>query len=207
MIRKQIALGIVSLACLVFAWPAMAGTAKTPKILHGMVKNKKMEWQISILKKPGSSSSIESHPLAKMCTGNPFQAANPGFASGIKDDCKIKAIRDTKDKAVLESTCGDRTTRLKIKREGKKSLLVDIDGVEEDGSVKTVQFRYTVIGVCVGNEPKVSVGAGSEKCSQIQKRLDMVDPQVACAGRDKADREKCELRLKKSLKQISSMCD
>lgn len=150
-----------------FAASALADTPPVPKVFKGM-HGEKGQYQVEILEAAGKKSPQKM----TICTDNLMKSpagSSKGGAKGRDSGCKYKLLRDTADEAVIESTCGDRTTTVTVKRESAKSMLMTMQSSGAKGP-QTVKMRYTHLGACRQGQGTVTLDPNSEQCRKIREQ-------------------------------------
>jgi len=117
-------------------------------------------------------------------------------------------LKDTPDEMMMESECPDATSRVLMRREGAKSLLMEGE-VKDRRGTSTMKMRYTYEGACQAGAgagaPAMRFDKDSEACKQMRAQLGQMDPAARCANAG-AQRADCEARLRAAAEQMAAMC-
>ena len=149
-----------------FAAGAHADTLPVPKVFKGM-QGQKGQYQVEMLEGPSRKSGLQKMTL---CTDNLMsqqQQARGKSGRPAESSCKQKLLKDTADEAVIENVCDNRTSKVTIRRESAKSLLMTIDSSGAKGP-QTMKMRYTHLGACREGQGAVSLDPNSEQCQKIK---------------------------------------
>ena len=192
----------ILIAALFATW-ALADTPPVPKVFKGM-QGQKGQYQVDILEAGGKSNAPQKMTI---CTDNlmqsPGQAKGKG-GSGSSSSCKHNILKDTADEAVIETTCDGRTSKVTVKRESAKSMLMSMESSGPKGP-QTMKMRYTHLGACREGQGAVSMDPNSEQCQKIRQQAAKMDPAKQCA-KSGDNRAQCEQQVAQMRKQFASMC-
>jgi hypothetical protein len=187
-----------------FATFAFADTPPVPKVFKGM-SGQKGQYQVDILEGAGKSSSPQKMTI---CTDNLMQSGPQAKGKGggsSSSSCKHNILKDTADEAIVETICDGRTSKVTIKRESAKSMLMSMESSGAKGP-HTVKMRYTHLGACRAGQGTVSMDPNSEQCKQIRQQMAQMDPAKQCANSG-SNRAQCEKQFADMRKQMSGMCN
>ena len=85
-----------------------------------------------------------------LCTDDLWESARRAEKRATRDpDCKHSLLKDTREEAVIESVCKERTSRVTLTRENASSVLMDIASSGARGE-RRMKMRYTHLGDCGG---------------------------------------------------------
>ncbi|MGH8726389.1 MAG: hypothetical protein ACREU1_16165, partial [Burkholderiales bacterium] len=124
--RTAFAIGVL------FAASAFAQDFPMPKMFKGMEKQKG-QYQVEMLEGGGRAGGGKA-PVMTICSDNlmkPPAAAKD--APRAEPGCKNRLLKDTADEAVMEMTCPDRKSTITMKREGGKSILMEVASTGKSG--------------------------------------------------------------------------
>jgi len=193
---------------LAFAASAFAQDFPMPKIFKGMEKQKG-QYQVEMLE--GGRATKDGRqgkpPAMTICTDNLMKP--PAAGKGAPKDesgCKHRLLKDTADEAVMETTCPDRKSTMTMKREGGKTVMMDIASTGKSGKPENVKIRYTHLGPCREGQGTISLDKDSDQCRQIKQQAAKMDPVKQCAGAGD-NRAMCEKQMRDAVAQMSSMCN
>lgn len=183
---------------------ALADTPPVPKVFKGLQQGQKGQYQVEMLE--GAGRAGKTPPTMTICTDNLMKPPAEGKGKGKARDtgCTYRLLKDTADEAVIESTCDGRTSKVTMKRESAKALLMTMESTGAKGP-QTMKMRYTHLGACREGQGTVTMDPNSEQCRKIRQQAAQMDPAKQCA-RQKANREECESRMRDMQKQFASMC-
>ncbi len=189
-------------AALIFATSTFAQDVPVPKMFRGMEKQKG-QYQVEMLE--GGPRGAAGKMQMTVCTDNLMKPPAGKGAPQAESGCKHRLLKDTADEAVMESTCPERKSTVTMKREGGKSVLMEIASTGKSGP-QNMKMRYTHLGPCREGQGAVSMDKDSEQCRQVKQQAAMMDPAKQCAGAG-ANREQCEKQMRDAVAQMSSMCN
>lgn len=179
---------------------AFADTPPVPKVFKGPQQGQKGQYQVEILE--GGGRAGKTPPTMTICTDNLMTGG--GEKPRTEPGCTYRLLRDTADEAVMESVCKDRTSKVTLKRESAKALLMTMESTGARGP-QTMKMRYTHLGACRAGQGTVTFDKNSEQCRKMRQRAEKMDPARQCA-RTKSDREQCEQRVRDARDQLVKMC-
>jgi len=183
------------------ALPALADTPPVPKIFKGM-QGQKGQYQVDVLE--GASGKSMPQKMT-VCTDNLMnQRAEAKARRSGESSCKYKLLKDTADEAVIETTCDNRTSKVTVKRESAKSMLMTMESSGPKGP-QTMKMRYTHLGACREGQGAVSLDPNSEQCQKIKAQAAQMDPAKQCAKAGD-NRAQCEKQVGEMRKQLAGMC-
>ena len=195
----RIALAALALA----AAPALAEEPPVPLLFRGISADRG-QWRMEILEAEGRGRTIRGGMAAvTLCTDNLYREARERGARRGSKDCRVRLLKDTPDEALMETECPDSTSRVSMKREGPKSMLMHAE-VERRGGTSTMKMRYTYEGACTEGAGTMRFDKDSEACRQMREQLAQMDPAQSCAN--SAQRAECEARLRAAREQMAAMC-
>ena len=172
----------ILLLALFAAFAAHAETPPVPKVFKGMQGGQKGQYQVDVLESPSGKSGKSGMNRMTICTDNLMNQqaqGKSGRPSGSSSSCKHKILKDTADEAVIETTCDNRTSKLTVKRESAKSMLMTVENSGAKGP-QTMKMRYTHLGACREGQGTVSLDPNSEQCVQMRAQAaKMKDRQMA----------------------------
>jgi hypothetical protein len=116
-----------------------------------------------------------------------------------KDDsaCTYRLLKDTPAEAEMEMVCKDATTRVNMKREGPKTMLMESQTTGKRGTT-TGKMRYTYEGACREGQSAIGLDRESEECKQMRAQMGGMDPATACANAG-PQRQMCEQQMRQAL--------
>jgi hypothetical protein len=197
--RMRIALAALALA----AAPALAEEPPVPLLFRGIGPDKG-QWRMEILHAEGRGRTIRGGMAAvSLCTDNLYREARERGARQGRKDCQVRVLRDTPDEALTETECPDSTSRVSMKREGPKSMLMHAE-VSGPRGPSTMTMRYTYEGACTAASGTMRFDKDSDACRQMREQLAQMDPAKSCA--DAAQRAECEARVGAAREQMAAMC-
>ena len=169
----------ILLLALFAAFAARADTLPVPKVFKGM-HGQKGQYQVDVLESPAGKSSMNRMTI---CTDNLMnqnqQAQGKSGRPASSSSCKQKLLKDTADEAVIENVCDNRTSKVTIRRESAKSMLMTVENSGAKGP-QTMKMRYTHLGACREGQGTVSLDPNSEQCVQMRAQAaKMKDRQMA----------------------------
>lgn len=186
---------------------ASAAEPPVPRLMQGIPKDKGA-WRMEILELVVDGKRESRAPQAMtICTENLMrQSRERRDAGAAKDDpaCTYRLLKDTAAEAEMEMVCKDATTRVNMKREAPKTMLMESQTTGKRGTT-TGKMRYTYEGACREGQSAVGVGQDSEECKQMRAQMGGMDPATACANAG-AQRQMCEQQIRQTLAQMQGMC-
>ena len=148
-----------------FATFSFADNAPVPKVFKGM-SGQKGQYQVDVLEGAGKSSTPQKMTI---CTDNLMQSGTQAKGKGgSSSSCKHNILKDTADEAIIETTCDGRKSKVTIKRESAKSMLMSMESTGAKGP-HTVKMRYTHLGACRAGQGTVSMDPNSDQCRQMRE--------------------------------------
>jgi len=162
-------------ACFVFATAfgsaAADDTPPVPKLLQGIHPGKGAgQWRMEPLEGPGGQKG-RAMPAMTICTENMAREQSKREAKA-DPSCQHRMLKDTASEALMESTCKDRTTKVSMKREGDKSVLVELDSTRAGRAEPMhMKMRYTYLGGCTPPAPGqggVQFDRNSPMCEKLK---------------------------------------
>ena len=191
----------IALATLAFAAaPALAQDPPLPQLFRGLGAQQG-QWRMEILEAEGRGRTLRGGMAVTLCTDNLFREAQE--RSARRSDCRIRLLKDSPDEALVETECPDRTSRVSMRREGAKSLLMQAEASSSRGTL-TLKARYTYEGACSAQGTTLRFDKDSEACRQLRAQLAQMDPDQQCARA--AQRAGCEARMRAAAEQMAAMC-
>jgi hypothetical protein len=182
---------------------ATAAEPPVPRMFQGMPKDKG-QWRMEILELfVDGKRDTRAPPAMTLCTENLMRQSREQRGSGAaKDDpsCTYRLLKDTASEAQMEMVCKDATSRVNMKREGPKTVLMESETTGKRGTT-TGKMRYTYEGACREGQAPIGLGRDSEECKQMRAQMGGMDPATACAQAG-AGRAACEQQLR----QMLGMC-
>ncbi len=186
---------------------AVAADPPTPRLFQGMPKDKG-QWRMEILELVVDGKREARAPQAMtICTDNLMRSSRErGDARRGEEDsgCTYRLLKDTPSEAQMEMVCKDGTTRVNMKREGPKTMLMESETSGKRGS-SSGKMRYTYEGACREGQAAIGFDRDSDACKQMRAQAADMDPATACAQAG-AGRAACEQQMRQSLAQIQAMC-
>ena len=156
----------ILLLALFAAFAAHADTLPVPKVFKGM-QGQKGQYQVDILEAPSGKSSMNRMTICTDNLMNQNQQAQGKSGRPSSSSCKQKLLKDTADEAVIENVCDNRTSKVTIKRESAKSMLMTVENSGAKGP-QTMKMRYTHLGACREGQGTVGLDPNSEQCQKIK---------------------------------------
>jgi len=155
---------------------AFADTPPVPKVFKGL-SGQKGQYQVDILESGGKSSNAPQKMT--ICTDNLMsQSQAKGKGRSGSSSCTHTIHKDTADEAIVETTCDGRTSKVTMKRESAKSLLMSMESTGAKGP-QTMKMRYTHLGACREGQGTVSLDPNSDQCRQMREAAaKMKDPET-----------------------------
>jgi hypothetical protein len=188
-------------ASTLLAGSAVAAEPPVPRLMQGIPKDKGA-WKMEILELVVDGKRESGAPQAMtICTENLMRQSR-GQRGAAKDqsDCTYRLLKDTVAEAEMEMVCKDGTTRVNMKREGPKSMLMESQTTGKRGTT-TGKMRYTYEGACREGQSAIGFGQDSEQCKQMRAQMGGMDPATACANAG-PQRQMCEQQMQ----QMLGMC-
>ena len=182
------------------AAPALADDPAVPQLFRGLGAQKG-QWRMEILQAEGRGRSIRGGMAMTLCTDDLFREARE--RSARRSDCRLRLLKDTPDEALIDIECPDGTSRLSMKREGAKSLLMQAE-IHNSRGASTMKARYTHEGACSAPGSTMRLDKDSDACRQLRAQVAQMDPDKSCARA--AQRADCEARLRAAAEQMDAMC-
>lgn len=182
------------------AAPALADDPPLPQLFRG-IGAEKGQWRMEILQAEGRGRSIRGGMAVTLCTDDLFREARE--RSARRSDCQLRLLKDTPDEALIDIACPDGTSRLSMKREGAKSLLMQAE-INNSRGASTMKARYTYEGACAAQGSSMRLDKDSDACRQLRAQVAQMDPDKSCARA--AQRADCEARLRAAAEQMGAMC-
>jgi hypothetical protein len=193
---------IVLAVLALFAAPALAADPPVPQLFRG-IGAEKGQWRMEILEAEGRGRSIRGGMAGvTLCTDDLLREARERAGRGARPDCKVRLLKDTPDEALIDTECPDGTSRISMKREGQKSMLMQAEAKDRRGT-STMTMRYTYEGACTEGAGTMRFDKDSDACRQMRAQLAQMDPAKSCAGARRAD---CEARVRAAAEQMAAMC-
>jgi len=192
-------LALAALALLLAA-PALADDPPLPQLFRGLGAEKG-QWRMEILEAEGRGRSLRGGMAVTLCTDNLFHDARQRIAR--RGDCQVRLLKDTPDEALVETACADGTSRLSMRREGAKSLLMQAE-INNSRGASTMKARYTHEGACTAAGTTMRFDKDSDACRQLRAQVAQMDPDKSCARA--AQRADCEARMRAAAEQMAAMC-
>ena len=197
---------IPACAALLLALPALADEPPVPQLFRGIAMDKG-QWRMQMLEGARGGRAVpRGMPAVTVCTDNLLKSSR-GDERGARRGragCKYRLLKDTADEAVMESECPDGASRVTLKREGAKSILMQAEHKGPRGASST-KLRYTYEGACREGQGAMSLDKDSEACRQMRSQAALMDPAKACASAG-AQRPDCEARMRAATEQMGAMC-
>jgi hypothetical protein len=185
------------------AAPALADEPPVPQLLRGL-GGEKGQWRMELLHAEGRGRSVRGGTASMvLCTDNLLREARSRSAHRERPDCKFRLLKDTPEEALMETECPDRSSRISLKREGAKSVLMNGEAKDARGT-STMTMRYTYEGACSQDASTLRFDKDSDVCRQMRGQLAQLDPDKQCAG--SAQRAECEARARAAAEQLAAMC-
>jgi hypothetical protein len=193
---------LAALLLALLAAPALAAEPPMPKLFRGIAADKG-QWRMEILEAERGGRSARGRVQAvTLCTDN---LLNPRERRGAaREGCDYRLEKDTPDEALIEATCQDRKSRVSLKREGAKSVLMQVDSEGPRGPAR-MKMRYTYQGACRAGQGTVTLDRDSEACKRMREQASQMDSAKSCAGAG-AQQAQCEARVRAAVEQMSAMC-
>lgn len=192
----------VALAAPLCAASALAQDMPVPKLFKGM-QGQKGQYQVEFLE--GMSRAGKTPPTITVCTDNLLDTSRRAEKQArAESSCKHQLLKDGADEAVVESTCPERTSKVTVKRESAKSMLMTVESTGARGP-QTMKMRYTHLGACREGQGAVTLDKNSEHCQKVRAQVAKMDPDKQCA-RQKTDRERCEQMVRDARERLLGMC-
>lgn len=182
------------------ALPALADDPPMPQLFRGLGAQQG-QWRMEILEAEGRGRTLRGGMAVTLCTDNLFREAQE--RSARRSDCRIRLLKDAPDEALVETECPDRTSRISMKREGAKSLLLQAEASGSRGT-STLKARYTYEGACSAQGTTLRFDKDSDACRQLRAQLAQMDPDKSCARA--AQPAECEARMRAASEQMAAMC-
>jgi hypothetical protein len=196
---------VLAVLCLA-AVPAFAEDPPVPQLFRGLGQEQG-QWRMEILEMEGRGRSMKgSMPAMTLCTDNLFREAQSRQRQRGRGNCTHRLLKDTPDEMLMESECPEGASRILMKREGAKSLLMEGE-VKDRRGASTIKMRYTYEGACEtggGGAPAMRFDKDSEVCRRMRAQLAELDPAKSCAR--SAQRAECEARARAAAEQAAAMC-
>ena len=125
---------------------ALAQEMTAPKVFEGL-DGQKGEYRLQILERVPAAESRRPREIT-LCTDNLWQSVRRAEKRATRDpDCKHRLLKDTREQAVIESVCKERTSTVTLTRESAKNVLMDIASSGARGE-RRMKMRYTHLGDC-----------------------------------------------------------
>ena len=186
---------------------AVAADPPMPKLFQGMPTDQG-QWRMEILELVVDGKRETRAPQAMIiCTDNLMRSSRQQGDSrrGQDDsDCTYRLLKDTTSEAQMEMVCKDGTTRVNMKREGPKTMLMESETSGKRGA-SSGRMRYTYEGACREGQATMGFDRDSDACKQMRAQAAQMDPATACAQAG-AGRAACEQQMRQSLGQMQGMC-
>ncbi len=186
---------------------AVAADPPVPRLFQGMPKDKG-QWKMEILELVVDGKREVGAPQAMtLCTDNLMRSSRErGDSRDAREDsgCTYRLLKDTPAEAEMETVCKDGTTRVNMKREGPKTMLMESQTSGKRGTT-TGKMRYTYEGACREGQGPIGFGRDSDECKQLRAQAGAMDPATVCAQAG-AGRAACEQQLRQSMAQMQGMC-
>lgn len=185
------------------AAPALADEPSVPLLFRGISPDRG-QWRMEILEAEGRGRTIRGGMAAiTLCTDNLYREARERGARRGSKDCQVRVLKDTPDEALMETECPDSTSRVSMKREGPKSMLMHAEVSGRRGP-STMTMRYTYEGACTEGSGTMRFDKDSDACRQLREQLAQLDAAKSCANAEQ--RAECEARLRAAREQMAAMC-
>jgi len=186
---------------------AAAADPPMPRLFQGMPADKG-QWRMEILDVvvDGKRGPQAAHAMT-ICTDNVMRESREqrdAQRSRAESDCTYRLLKDTPTEAQMEIACKDGTSRVNMKREGPKSVLMESEHSGKRGA-STTKMRYTHEGPCREGQGTLSFDRDSDACKQMRAQAAQMDPATVCAQAG-ANRAACEEQLRQSLGPMQAMC-
>jgi hypothetical protein len=198
--RLRFALAALVLAA---ATPALAEEPPVPLLFRGFGTDKG-QWRMEILEAEGRGRSMRGGMSMTLCTDNLYREARERSQRRGGSECRHRLLKDTPAEMLMESECPERTSRVLMKRENAKSLLMEGE-VKDRRGTSTMKMRYTYEGACTQDSGMMRFEKDGEACRQMRGQLAQLDPAKSCANAG-AQRAGCEARLRAAAEQMAAMC-
>jgi hypothetical protein len=177
-----------------------------PRLFQGMPKDKG-QWRMEILELVVDGKRETRTPQAMtLCTENLLRQSREQGNSRREEDpsCTYRLLKDTAAEAQMEMVCKDATSRVNMKREGPKTVLMESETSGKRGTT-TGKMRYTYEGACQEGQGPIGFGRDSDECKQMRAQAGAMDPATVCAQAG-AGRAACEQQMRQSMAQMQGMC-
>jgi hypothetical protein len=177
---------------------AAAAEPPVPRLMQGIPKDKGA-WRMEILELVVDGKRETRAPQAMtVCTENLMRQSRQQRDTA-KDDaaCTYRLLKDTPAEAEMEMVCKDATTRVNMKREGPKTMLMESQTTGKRGTT-TGKMRYTYEGACREGQSAIGLDRESEECKQMRAQMGGMDPATACANAG-PQRQMCEQQMRQAL--------
>jgi len=185
---------------------AAAADPPVPRLFQGMPKDKG-QWRMEILELVVDGKREARAPQAMtLCTDNLMRSSRERGDSrrGQDDSCTYRLLKDTPAEAEMEMVCKDETTRVNMKREGAKTMLMESQTSGKRGA-SAGKMRYTYEGACREGQGAVGFDRDTDQCKQLRAQAAQMNPATVCAQAG-AGRAACEQQMQQSLAQMQAMC-
>jgi hypothetical protein len=185
----------------------VAADPPVPRLFQGMPTDKG-QWRMEILelvtdgKRDGRAA-----PAMTICSDNLMrQSRERGDARRDAEDeaCTHRLLKDTPSETQMESVCKDATTRVNMKREGPKTVLMESESSGKRGTTGA-KLRYTYEGACREGQAGLGFDRNSDACKEMRAQSAELDPATACAQAG-AQREMCERQMRETVGRMQAMC-
>ncbi|MDH4095631.1 MAG: hypothetical protein OEV81_12715 [Betaproteobacteria bacterium] len=181
---------------------ALAEEPPVPQLFRG-IGAQQGQWRMEILEAEGRGRSVRGGMAITLCTDNLYREARERAARRGRADCTFRVLKDAPEEALVETECPDGTSRISMKREGAKSLLMQAE-VNGSRGASTMKARYTYEGACTAQGTTMRFDKDSDACRQLRSQLAQMDPDKSCARA--AQRDECEARMRAAAEQMAAMC-
>jgi hypothetical protein len=189
---------LATLAAATFLAGIAAAEPPVPRLMQGIPKDKGA-WRMEILELVVDGKRESRAPQAMtVCTENLMRQSRQQRDTA-KDDaaCTYRLLKDTPAEAEMEMVCKDATTRVNMKREGPKTMLMESQTTGKRGTT-TGKMRYTYEGACREGQSAIGLDRESEECKQMRAQMGGMDPATACANAG-PQRQMCEQQMRQAL--------